>query len=288
MDYFAYTASKRRSISVEIALPNETQIDKKNVKDSQSVPSTPTVFIHDTGKSPSKPTCIRYSASFFMPEITSSSSGMSSQDNIDAATNSMINLSLLSTSLPSPPTTPQQAVVPHISLSLPSASSDHNPVMTRNHKRRFSNPSHAIFSPRLHVLLVDDNSINLQILSRLLNLHLNDVIEHLELVKNGAKALEVLKHRPFDLVLMDIDMPVMNGIETTKHIRSSPEFDILPQNCNVPIVAVTTNDSSKWRQLYTDIGMDGCISKPISALDLKKTLTRVLGLHLPVPPYTPE
>ncbi|OBZ91685.1 Signal transduction histidine-protein kinase BarA [Choanephora cucurbitarum] len=274
MDYFAYTASKRRSISVEISLPNEVQT---STKDSQSVPTTPTVFIHDTGKSPSKPTCIRYSASFFMPEINQ-------QESVEDATDRMINLSLLSTSLPSPPITPQQ-IVPHISLSLPSSASS-DPI--RNHKRRFSNPPHTVFSPRLHILLVDDNTINLQILSRLLNLHLNDVIEHLELVKNGVKALEVLKCRPFDLVLMDIDMPIMNGIETTKHIRSSTEFDILPHNRKAPIVAVTTNDSPKWRQLYTDIGMDGCISKPISPLDLKKTLTRVLGLHLPVPPYTPE
>ncbi|KAI8063699.1 CheY-like superfamily, partial [Gilbertella persicaria] len=275
MDYFAY--NKRRSISVEITLPDEFQATTNDYS-SNSMPSTPTMFIHDTGKSPSRPTCIRYSASFFAPE---SSTHHKHHDSVDATTNKLLHLSLLSSSLPSPPTTPQQhTVIPYMSLSLP-------PQPTKL-KRRFSNPPHTVHSPRLHILLVDDNSINLQVLSRLLNMHLNDVIEHLELVKSGIRALEILKCRPFDLVLMDIDMPIMNGIETTKHIRSSTEFDILPQNRKTPIVAVTTNDSAKWRQLYTDIGMNGCISKPISPLDLKKTLTGVLDLPLPVPPYTPE
>jgi CheY-like chemotaxis protein len=84
---------------------------------------------------------------------------------------------------------------------------------------------------------------------------MSDKIEHLELVKSGEKALEVLKHKPFDLILMDIDMPGLNGLETTQHIRSSSEFDILQMNRNIPIVAVTTNDSRECRQTYMKIGM---------------------------------
>jgi CheY-like chemotaxis protein len=229
MDYFAYQ-SKRRSISIE-ATPNEYTTKSS----SSSVPTTPTVFIHDTGKSPSRPTCIRYSASFFSPP----------DNKRHHKSGSNITLSSLSTSLPSPPTTPYiPAILP--SLSLPSSTYS---------KRRFSNPPHTIFAPRLHILLVDDNSINLQVLSRLLNTHMSDYVEHMELVKSGVKALEVLKCRPFDLILMDIDMPILNGIETAKHIRSSSEFDILPQNRKSPIVAVTTNDSQTWRQIYKDIGM---------------------------------
>jgi CheY-like chemotaxis protein len=104
--------------------------------------------------------------------------------------------------------------------------------------------------------LVDDNPINLTILSRLLSIHMADKIEHMELVKSGVKALEILRCRTFDLVLMDIDMPILNGIETTRHIRSaSSEFDILLRNKDVPIVAVTTNDSKEWRQTYVKEGM---------------------------------
>ncbi|CEP07684.1 hypothetical protein [Parasitella parasitica] len=255
MDYFAYK-SKRKSIS-----RIKDSIDNPASSESSSSSSTaPTIFIHDNGKSPSKPTCIRYSASLFSAESPS-------------------NL-VLSTSLPSPPTTPQHALPILPSLSLPSPS--------KSLKRRFSNPPHTAHAPRLHVLLVDDNAINLQILSRLLNMHMSVSIEHMELVKSGVKALEVLKCRPFDLILMDIDMPVLNGIETTKHIRSLAEFEILPRNRKIPIVAVTTNDSSIWRARYKEIGMNGCIGKPISPNDLKKTLSRILDLHLPIPPYTPE
>ncbi|EIE77561.1 hypothetical protein G6F55_012772 [Rhizopus delemar] len=228
MDYFAYTAKK--------------------TKDS-------TLVIHDSGKIPCRPTCIRYSAFLFQDQPP-----------------------VLSASLPSPPITPH---VPTIlpSLSLPSPS-----VL----RRRFSNPSHTIRSPRLHVLLVDDNSINLQILSRMLSTHMSDVFEHIELVKSGVKALDVLKRRPFDLILMDIDMPILNGVETTRQIRSSSSSSILPHNRDIPIVAVTTNDSDDWRQLYTEVGMNGCISKPILLNDLKSSLSSILDLDLIHSPYTPE
>lgn len=267
MDYFAYE-SKSRSISVE-STPDAL--------------NTPTIFIHDAGKSPSRPTCIRYSASFFTPEECEPSKSLDSKKNTSLLSDEedVFNMNSLSSSLPSPPITQNQLLQPIMpSLSLPSSKA--------TFKRRFSTPPNTLHAPRLHVLLVDDNGINLQILSRLLNLHMSDSIEHMELVKSGVKALEVLKCRPFDLILMDIDMPVLNGIETTKHIRSTVEFDILPQNRKAPIVAVTTNDSQEWRQTYTKIGMNGCVSKPISPKDLKLTLSKVLGLHLPIPPYTPE
>ncbi|KAG1242820.1 hypothetical protein G6F68_016031 [Rhizopus microsporus] len=84
---------------------------------------------------------------------------------------------------------------------------------------------------------------------------MSDVFEHIELVKSGVKALDVLKHRPFDLILMDIDMPILNGVETTRQIRSSSSSSILPHNRDIPIVAVTTNDSDDSRQVYTKVGM---------------------------------
>lgn len=230
MDYFAYKC-KRRSITIE-----ETSNEYSAKSSSKAASATPTVFIRDTGKSPSRPTCIRYSASFFSPP-----------DNREHhKSNSSITLTSLSSSLPSPPPTAPYAPAILPSLSLPSSTYT---------KRRFSNPPHTIYAPRLHILLVDDNSINLQVLSRMLNTHMSDYIEHMELVKSGVKALEILKCRPFDLILMDIDMPILNGVETTKHIRSSSEFDILPRNRKSPIIAVTTNDSQKWRQIYKDIGM---------------------------------
>ncbi|KAG0764670.1 hypothetical protein G6F62_008002 [Rhizopus arrhizus] len=117
---------------------------------------------------------------------------------------------------------------------------------------------------------------------------MSDVFQQIEVVKSGVKALEVLRCRPFDLVLMDIDMPILNGVETTRHIRSTTESDILLHNRNIPIVAVTTNDSDEWRQLYTKVGMNGCISKPISSNELKSILSNLLDLDLSQSSYTPE
>lgn len=224
MDYFAYE-SKTRSNSLD-STPD-------------GAPSTPTMYILDNGKSIPRPTCIRYSGSMFTDEIEpSTSSSIMKRAKV-------FNMKALSTSLPSPPMNISPIILP--SLSLPSKKP--------SYKRRFSTPPNPVHSPRLHAIIVDDNSINLQILSRLLSLHMSDIFEHIELVKSGVKALEVLKCRAFDLILMDIDMPILNGVETTKRIRSSLESDILPQNRKCPIVAVTTNDSKEWREIYTKIGM---------------------------------
>ncbi|KAI9252622.1 CheY-like superfamily [Sporodiniella umbellata] len=162
-----------------------------------------------------------------------------------------------------------------------------SPPITSQAKRRFSQPPASTVLPRLHVLLVDDNRINLQILARLLKTHFPGVFEHIESVQSGIRALELLRVRPFDLILMDIDMPLLNGVETTRRIKQAK--DLLSQNVGIPIVAVTTNDSACSRTLYTECGMLGCVSKPIILHDLKTILITVLNLDLPVvPPYTPE
>ncbi|KAI8391223.1 CheY-like superfamily [Radiomyces spectabilis] len=125
-------------------------------------------------------------------------------------------------------------------------------------------------------MLVDDNPINLQILSRALRVHLPDLINHMELVDSGIKALNILRERAFDLILMDIDMPIMNGIETVRCIRNPCSSSVLPCNRIIPIIAVTTNDSLKQRQTYAGIGMNGCISKPFTPALLIRTLSKIL------------
>ncbi|KAI8881965.1 CheY-like protein [Backusella circina FSU 941] len=266
MDYFAYQ-TRRLDTDLHSIDSTDTSPDEET---KSSSPLTPTVYIHDQGKSPSRPTFISYPPSFFTPDLTT-----------NKQTTDIISLSPSSSCSSLPPPIVKKthtAILP--SLSLPSP-------LQLNKKRRFSNPVVSP-TPRLHVLLVDDNTINLSILSRLLSIHMADKIEHMELVKSGVKALEVLRCRSFDLILMDIDMPILNGIETTRYIRSSSsEFDILLRNKNVPIVAVTTNDSKEWRQTYVREGMNGCVSKPISPKDLKQTLSVVLDLHLPSHPLTP-
>ncbi|KAG0183466.1 sensitivity to red-light reduced protein [Apophysomyces sp. BC1021] len=134
-------------------------------------------------------------------------------------------------------------------------------------------PSDSSEKPLLRLLLVDDNPINLRILSRHLNKYFADHIERMELAQDGSEALTLLRHQPFDLVLMDIDMPVLDGVETTRRIRILDH-----ENATVPIVAVTTNDTLDRKQLYADIGMSACVSKPIKHDELNRILNQVLLL----------
>ncbi|KAG0171981.1 sensitivity to red-light reduced protein [Apophysomyces sp. BC1034] len=94
---------------------------------------------------------------------------------------------------------------------------------------------------------------------------MSDVVQQMELVRSGTRALDILRNRLFDLILLDIDMPVLNGIDTARHIRHSNEYDILLHNRTVPIVAVTTNDSAEWKRIYARVGMQAHRTKYIKA-----------------------
>ncbi|KAI7857619.1 CheY-like superfamily [Circinella umbellata] len=103
-----------------------------------------------------------------------------------------------------------------------------------------------------------------------------DTVEHIDQVKDGLEALKILQSKTFDLILLDIDMPYLSGVDTARHIRSSTEYNILLQNRNIPIVAVTTNDTADWKRAFAQVGMNGCVSKPVSPNALKKTIHQVL------------
>ncbi|KAJ8653113.1 hypothetical protein O0I10_011254 [Lichtheimia ornata] len=146
----------------------------------------------------------------------------------------------------------------------------------------------------IRILLVDDNFVNLQVLSRVLRMHMASIIQHIELAKSGIQALELLCHHAYDLVLLDIDMPVLSGLDTARQIRTSS--DILAENRVIPIVAVTTNDTADWKRLFVQCGMNGFISKPVVPTSLKKTLIQVLNTghspeslapFVPLPPSPP-
>jgi CheY-like chemotaxis protein len=89
-------------------------------------------------------------------------------------------------------------------------------------------------------------------------------------VSDGAAALDALSHERFDAVLMDIQMPVMDGVEATRRIRSLPG----PER-DVPIVALTANVLTGARQSYLSAGMTACVDKPISWVELDNTLARI-------------
>jgi len=104
-----------------------------------------------------------------------------------------------------------------------------------------------------HILLVEDDRVNSQLLKRIL-----EKMDHrVTVAESGRKALEVLKESRFDLVLMDIQMPEMDGYEATRRIRSSSAFK------DLPVIAITANAMIGDAEKCLQAGCDDYIAKPI-------------------------
>jgi two-component system, response regulator, stage 0 sporulation protein F len=116
------------------------------------------------------------------------------------------------------------------------------------------------------VLVVDD-----LVLNRIL---LREIIKGLgfdfEMCENGKEAIELLISKPFDLVLMDIEMPVMNGIETTHYIRKQMPA---PQ-CDIPIIALTAHDPKIFFDDFKDVGFNEILTKPYSLVKVQELINR--------------
>jgi len=119
--------------------------------------------------------------------------------------------------------------------------------------------------PGLRVLVVEDNKVNRFLAQRLLEKNGIDVV----LASNGATALEILDTGDVDIVLMDIQMPVMDGLTATRRIREGTS-----SMSNVPIVALTANVTPEHQRRCHDAGMDDFLPKPIEIERLLGTLSR--------------
>ena len=122
---------------------------------------------------------------------------------------------------------------------------------------------------KLSVLIVDDNEIN----RKLVKILLDQMGAASELAENGAQALDAYHRETYDLILMDVHMPVMDGLEATARIRE------LEKNSkhHTPIIALTANALRGDRERYLAAGMDEYLSKPISEMALMSVLAK-LGL----------
>lgn len=124
----------------------------------------------------------------------------------------------------------------------------------------------SLLSPVLgaRILLVEDNEINQQVAMELLR----QAGFTVDLAENGTIALELLAARPYDLVLMDMQMPVMDGLTATREIRNDPAL------AKLPIVAMTASALEEDRDNCLDAGMNDHLAKPIDPEALWRTLAR--------------
>lgn len=120
----------------------------------------------------------------------------------------------------------------------------------------------------LHVLVVDDNAANRFVAAKLLEMFNCTV----ELAENGQEALDAVSNRPFDLALMDIKMPVMDGIAATRAIRALPG-----PAARLPILALTANADESDELDYVAAGMNGVAQKPIQPDALLNAIRLVLA-----------
>jgi len=115
------------------------------------------------------------------------------------------------------------------------------------------------------VLIVDDIFYNRVLLKEILE----DLDCTTEQASNGLEAINKLKNSTFDIIFMDIEMPVMNGIETTKLIRQNSDAQI----SKTIIIAITAFDPSSFFEEYSNVGFDSLITKPYTFEKLQKTIS---------------
>jgi two-component system sensor histidine kinase EvgS len=121
----------------------------------------------------------------------------------------------------------------------------------------------------LRILLVEDDALNLLAVKEILSAAGHRVT----CATNGELALAALRTRRFDLALMDIQMPVMDGLETTRRIRKGEAG----QQADIPIIALSAHAMKGDRETFLAAGMNGYIAKPVVIATLKKAISECLG-----------
>jgi two-component system sensor histidine kinase/response regulator len=125
---------------------------------------------------------------------------------------------------------------------------------------------------KMHILLAEDNSVNQKVaLARLQKLGYPA-----DAVVNGAKVLQALRRLPYDLILMDCQMPEMDGYEATQAIRQAEQNleDPCPWNAPIYIIAMTAHAMEGDRAKCLAVGMDDYLSKPVLVPELQAALER--------------
>lgn len=115
------------------------------------------------------------------------------------------------------------------------------------------------------ILVVDDSVVNREVV----DIYLSPNFPKLHFAENGEIAIDILKSTPIDLVLMDVHMPIMNGVEATLAIRESPK-----PISDVVIIALTADMQYQHKRVYKNVGMNDAISKPVRYDTLMQAIIR--------------
>jgi len=122
----------------------------------------------------------------------------------------------------------------------------------------------------LRILVAEDNAVNQKLAERLLQRRGHTVI----VVDNGRKVLEALQQQSFDLILMDVQMPEINGFEATAAVREKER----ETGGHLPIIALTANAMKGDRERCLEVGMDGYVAKPIRAQELFEAIENIIPI----------
>ena len=132
--------------------------------------------------------------------------------------------------------------------------------------------------PQLEILLVEDNLVNQKVAAKMLEHSGHGVT----IANNGQEAVDAFVRQPFDLVLMDIQMPVMDGFEATQAIRDLEK----ESGRHTPIIALTAHAISGYREKCLERGLDDYLSKPMNIADLNAKIAEHLPQRLIIPTET--
>ena len=130
-------------------------------------------------------------------------------------------------------------------------------------------------APQAKILIVDDNEMNLKVARGLLE----PIKMQIDTADSGKRALQMIQKKHYDIIFMDHMMPVMDGVETTEHIRALED----EYYKNVPIIALSANALMDAREKFKEAGMDDFVAKPIEMKEIcskiKQWLPRALIIH---------
>lgn len=143
-------------------------------------------------------------------------------------------------------------------------------LLALGNRTNHTQPGH---SPPLSILLAEDNDVNVKVAVRILE----KAKHHVTVVGNGLQAVKEVKHHRYDVVLMDIQMPVMGGFEATATIRQYEKAQGLPRT---PIVALTAHAMLGDREKCLESGMDDYVSKPLQPSQMMETILKYSTMNI--------